>query len=551
MPDLIFYNGIIHTMTGSENIGKPATAIAVTGHLIEAVGTDEEILALAGSAAERCAVIDLKEKCVLPGFTDSHCHALHTGLEHFQVSLHGVRSVEEIVSRLRAFLEEHRIPEGTWVQGAGYNHNLFADRRHPTLQDLDRVSDRHPIVVDRICGHIGAANTLALSLTGFDREDFRFQGGGGVQRDKSGKPTGVIVETALDLFHSKIPAPSPARVKEALQLVFTEAASYGITAMHTDDMSSADFETVMGAYRQLESEGRLPVRIWEEVEAPRPARLNAFLKTGLRTGDGSRFFKIGNIKLFADGSLGARTAYMRDSYNGHPGDCGVQVYTDEALREMARLAHEAGMQLACHAIGDGALAQCIDALVYAHSSDERDLRDRIVHCQFADEDLLDLMARHHLCGDIQPSFVATDYPIVRDRIGDRALLSYSWKSMIEHGIALGGGSDSPVETLNPIEGIHCAVNRTDISGNPEGGWHPEQKLTVWEALRLYKTGGAYLAMEEDVRGSIEPGKYADLAVLDRDITAVPPEQIRFVRNVMTVMDGKIVFSLTDPGCSCI
>ena len=541
MPDLILYNGIIHTMDNSADASANVSAIAITGHQISAVGTDEQILPLAGSGKD-CRIIDLQGKCVVPGFTDSHCHILHTGLAHLQVPLGGARSVEEIVELVREFIEKYRIPEGTWVQGTGYNHNLFSDRRQPTRYDLDRISVSHPILIDRVCGHIGAANTLALSITGFDRDDLQIEGGGGILRDESGIPTGVIVETALDMIHRCIPAPSPEQVRKAILSVFEEASSYGITAMHSDDSCGVDIDTVMETYRQMEKEGLSTVRVWEEVETPRPAHLKAFLEKGLRTGSGSRFFKIGNIKLFADGSLGARTALMREDYCGCPGDRGIQVYTDENLCEMAHMAHEAGMQVAIHAIGDGAAAQCVRAFSFAHSFDDRDLRDRIVHCQFADDELLDLMAENHICADIQPPFTATDYPIVRDRVGSRENGSYAWRSMLQRGIPLGGGSDTPVEPFDPIWGIHCAVNRTDRDGNPSGGWHPEEKLTALEALRIYTMGGAYLSMEEDARGSIAPGKYADLAVLDRDILAVPPEEIRFIKNVMTVMDGRIVWS---------
>ena len=545
MPDLILYNGLVHTMENSTAAPAaaehPVTAIAITGHLITAVGTDDQILPLAGPDTD-CRIIDLQGKCVVPGFTDSHCHILHTGLTHFQVPLGGARSVDEILDRIRAFIEEHKIPEGTWIQGTGYDQNLFPDKRQPTRYDLDRVSLRHPILIDRVCGHIGAANTLALSVTGFDRDDLQVGGGGGVLRDENGIPTGVIVETALDMIRRCIPDPSPDQIRKAILSVFEEAASYGVTSMHSDDSTGADLAAVFEIYRDLEAEGLATVRVWEEVEVPRPAQLEAFLKAGLRTGSGSRFFRIGNIKLFADGSLGARTALMREDYCGCPGDRGVSVYTDEELCEMTHMAHEAGMQLAIHAIGDGAVAQCIKAFSYAHSFDDRDLRDRIVHCQFADDRLLDLMAEKHICADIQPPFTATDYPIVHDRVGSREKGSYAWRSMLERGIPLGGGSDTPVEPFNPIWGIHCAVNRTDADGNPAGGWHPEEKLTAPEALKIYTTGGAYLSMEEDVKGTIAPGKYADLAVLDKDILNASPEKIRSVKNVMTVMDGRVVWS---------
>ena len=535
MADIIFYNGRIYTLAGEKRV----SALAVTGYRIEAVGKDREILALAGSSTQ---LIDLKGKCVLPGFTDTHCHAYYKGLARRQIPLNGVRSVEEIVRRGREFLEKNRPPEGTWLVAGGFDHNHFDVPRLPAARDLDRISTRHPILLERICGHIGSVNTLALSLTGFDRE-ITFEGGGGVEKDEQGRPTGVIVETALDLIKTRIPKPDKNTVKEAFYAAFEEANTYGVTGMHTDDIPGSSLQTVLDACRELEEEGRMTVRIWEEVEEPRIPELEEFLASGLRTGSGNRFFRIGNIKLIADGSLGARTALLQAPYSDDPENCGVRVYTQDELEEVVLAAHKAGMQVACHAIGDGAVRQCAAALRRAYESDGKDLRNRIVHCQFLNEEILETMAAGHVCADIQPAFLASDLPIIHERMGERDAGGYAWKSLTEKHLILGGGSDCPVETFNPLWGIHCAVNRTDAAGQPEGGWHPEQKLTVEEAVRLYTTGGAMLSLEEDCKGTLEPGKYADFAVLDHDIFTVSPDRICEIRNIMTVMDGRIVYRI--------
>ena len=533
MADLILYNGRIYPQPG-----KTATAAAVSGNRIEALGSDEMILTMAGPGCER---INLEGRCVLPGFVDTHCHVMACGLEAVRVGLRGSRSVAEVIERCRSFIEKNRIPEGAWIVGGGYDDNCFPEGRHPDRHDLDAVSVRHGVLIERVCGHIGAANTYALLEAGFDEHTVIDGEGGILPRDPDGRISGILVETALDVIKRRMPLTSLAEAKAAALRTFREAAAYGVTSMHTDDLECVPWDNMVRAYQEIISEGKASVRIWEEVQAPRPDALKEFLDRGLRTGDGDPFFKIGNIKLLTDGSLGARTAYMREDYTDDPGNRGVNVYTQEALDEMVMLSHQAGMQVACHAIGDGAIAQCVHALGAAWRSDRIDLRNRIVHCQFPDEELLEEMARNHICADVQPAFAVSDYQLVPSRIGSRDRFAYAWRSMMERGILIGGSSDSPVETFDPVWGIHCAVNRTDPEGQPPGGWHPQEKLTVEQAVRIFTASGAYLSMEEESKGTLDPGKLADMAVLDRDIYRIPAEEIRYCRNVMTISDGRIVY----------
>ena len=536
MTDMILYNGSIYTM---EAPGARAEAIAIEGNRISAVGSMREVLPLAGANTR---MIDLAGKCALPGFNDSHCHVMLTGMESVKVCLRGVRSIEALIERMRRFIEARHIPEGEWVVGSGYDHLLFDQPRQPNRADLDRVSTCHPIMVDRICGHIGAANSLALARAGFDEYTVIEGEGGIMEKDASGRLSGVLVETARDVMANRMPKRDAAAIAPLIRGVFEEASSYGVTSMQTDDLEAAPIGEIMAAYRRLRDEGAATVRIWEEVQCPRPKALRQFLALGMRTGDGDGFFKIGNIKIITDGSLGARTACMQDDYADAPGERGVAVYTQADLDALIMEAHLAGMQVACHAIGDGAAGQCVHAMEAARAADGVNMRNRIVHCQFADDALLDRMAAEGICADIQPAFVPSDYLMAEARMGARCDIGYRWRSMARRGIPMGGGSDSPVETFNPIWGIDCAVNRTDRGGLPEGGWHPEERLSVWEAVRLYTAGGAYLTFEEGEKGMLKPGMLADIAVLDRDIFAVPHEEIRDIRNVMTVMDGRIVYT---------
>ena len=533
MTDIVLYNGHVYTM---DVPNERFQAVAISGNRIAAVGTDGDILAMADAHTR---VIDLKGKCVLPGFNDSHCHLVFLGMETQKVQLRGLRSVEACMEALRRYIADNAVPEGAWVVGTGYDQLLFDEPRQPNRRDLDAVSTAHPIMVERICGHIGAANTPALKLAGFD-EVTRIEGGI-LEKDADGRLNGVLVETARDVLARKIPKPDVAGTEALIRAVFEQAAAFGVTSMQTDDTEAAPLEVVMAAARNLAKRGEATVRIWEEVEAARLPALRAFLDRGLRTGDGDPFFRIGNIKLICDGSLGARTACMQRPYADAPDTRGVAVYTQADLDAVVLEAHRAGMQVACHAIGDGAADMAVRAFEAARASDGVDLRNRVVHCQFADDALLDRMAAGGVCADIQPAFVVSDRDMVPGRMGARGDIGYRWAAMARRGIVMGGGSDSPVETINPIWGIHCAVNRADAEGMPAGGWMPGEKLTVEQAVRLYTADGAYLSFEEHEKGRLKPGMLADMAILDRDIFAVPPGEIHAIRNVMTVMDGRVVY----------
>lgn len=531
MADHIFYNGIIHTMNG-----QIVSALAVKNEIIQAIGTLEDLKPLAENT---CEFTDLLGNCVVPGFNDTHCHMLLTGKSYDELDLRGVRSFEEIIQRGQAYIKERQLPPGTWVVGGNFDQNIFDPPILPDKHVLDAISTVHPILLDRVCGHVATANSLAMSLSGYDgTENIP---GGAVDKDANGEPTGILWEAALDRFKLLIPKATVETVKHALTTTMEKASAAGLTSMQSNDTGSIPVELIMEACKELEAEGHMSIRIFEEVSAPTLPLLEKFLELGLRTGDGNDFFKIGNIKLFADGSLGARSASLRKDYCDDPGNRGIAVYSQEELDELVLRAHQAGMQVAVHAIGDGAVAQCVQAFQKAWEYDHKDLRNRIVHCQFVDEELLNTMASNHIAADIQPPFVPSDSPLTSSRLGVRENGGYVWKSMINKGIRVGGGSDSPVETFDPIWGIHCAVNRTDENLLPKGGWHPDEKLSVEEAVKLYTSDGAYLSFEEHKKGTLEAGKLADFVVLDQNLFEIPADHIKDTKVLMTVLGGKIVF----------
>lgn len=531
--NLAFINGRVYTLEG-----YIAEAVAVSGEKIAAVGSTRDILGMCGEDSE---IVDLKGKCLLPGFNDSHMHLLLYGLSSDKVDLKGAASIGEIIEAGRKYIERENRREGEWVVGYGFDQNLFPGRELPLKEDIDKISERHPVLIDRICGHVGTANTLALKLVGVTKATVI--DGGIIDLDEQGEPTGILREAALDWFKSCIPKPGVEKVREIIRKTSKQALAFGLTSVQTDDLEGADIDTMLEAYQSLARDCELELRIFEEVQAPRMERLQRFLSTGMRTGYGNEYFRIGNIKLLLDGSLGARTAGMRQGYSDDPDNKGVFVYSQEELDEMVSTAHKAGMQVAFHCIGDGAVEQCINAVEKAMREDPKQLRHRIVHCQIADSGLFERMARLGIAADIQPPFVASDYTIVEDRIGaERARKSYAWKTMLEQGIHLGGGSDCPVETCDPIWGIYCAVTREDINGKPEGGWLPNEKISVEEAVRLYTIDPAYLSFEEEIKGTIKVGKLADMVVLSEDIFEAEPREIKNIRVLLTMVGGKVRYT---------
>lgn len=543
-----------------------AEAMLIDGDTITAVGSDAEILARireisAGTGSETVTAVDLAGRCVLPAFNDSHCHLLATGLNQIRLDLRGVRSCEEIVERGRAYLASTSLSADDWIVGYGFDQNLFEDKRLPDRLTAEAISFDHPVFLDRVCGHVGAVNRAALQIAGFDENTVIT--GGVLARDENGKLNGILKEAALDRMRRLITEPSPAMLEAALLHAMQDANRFGLASVQTDDLESAALDSVIALYHKLESEGRLTLRIYEEIQQPRVPQLQEFLARRLRTGDGDDFFRIGNIKLLTDGSLGARTAYMRQPYADAPETACVAVYTQDALNEVVALAHRNGMQVAFHAIGDGAIEQVINSVEYAGKaeakasaslSDEKishseahaytaaaSHRHRIVHCQFIGEDLLARIKDAGLCADIQPPFTASDYPIVDARVGvERSDWSYVWRTMAEAGIPLGGGSDSPVETMNPIWGIDCAVNRTDLIHLPVKGWHASQCLTVPQAISLYTRGSAYTEFSEHRKGQIAEGMLADFIVLSEDIFEVETRRIRDIQVLETYVGGRPV-----------
>jgi predicted amidohydrolase YtcJ len=541
--DLILLNGKIHTMDSSL---PTAEACAVKGGKFAKVGSNEAVLRL---KTEDTEVIDLHGKVLLPGFNDSHMHLFSFGYGLGMVNLLGTKSVKDIIEKTKDFISEKKVSSGRWIQGRGWNHDYFeGEKRFPVRYDLDKISTEHPIVLSRVCGHVAVVNSKALELAGITDESSQVDGGH-FDIDATGEPTGVFREKALELIFSKIPQPELEEVKNMLKEAAAYANSKGVTSVQSDDLEhlpSKDFRMMLRAYRELKDSGELTLRVYQQCLLSTIDRFKDFLSEGYTTGQGDELFKIGPLKILADGSLGARTAALSEPYSDEPTTKGILVYSAEELDELVRTAHDAGMHVAIHCIGDAVMYMAFDSIDKALKAKPRkDHRHSIVHCQITDDTLLERYKELDVFAHVQPIFLHYDLHMVEERLGkERASRTYAFKTMLNKGVHVGLGSDCPVEPLDPMPNIYCSITRRDLNGYPEQGWLPQEKLTLEEALYCYTMGSAYASFEENIKGSITEGKLADMVVLSEDIFRLQQlgdyNKIKDIKAEMTFLGGKRV-----------
>ncbi|MCX6375863.1 MAG: amidohydrolase [Armatimonadetes bacterium] len=503
--ELILTNGRIFTLWDE----RPwASAVDVGNGRILAVGDYSDAGEFRTSETE---IVDLGGRTVIPGLTDSHNHLLYYG----QTALHwadltGCRSMDELLNRLRA---HDAATCSDWILGIRFDHEILAERRMPTREDLDKVSTEKPVFIVRLCGHAVVANSKAVELAGPER------------LPESGRRTGILTEDDQGPIWEKIPDPSFEQLVEAARFAAGKARSTGITSVHALIGSMDE----LNALRRLHESGDLPVRIYVQ---PGYGMMDKLIEEGLRTGTGDDMLRIGSAKIFADGSMGARTAAMVDDFTDDPGNKGLLLHTDEEMTEMVRKVHRSGWQAAIHAIGDRAVEQAVDAIetVLAETGeDNRVRRHRVEHASILSEKLVEKMARLHILAAVQPQFVITDFWTV-DRVGpERYRWTYPFRTLMQAGVPISFGSDSPVELLDAFELIHRAVTRDEHSR--------QECISVEQAIRIYALGGPYFAFQETEHGSLQPGKFADMVVLDRDVFTIPPSEIPLCKAEATFVGG--------------
>lgn len=517
-----------------------AEAFLVEDGIFLQVGSRAEVLAAAGDAQ----VVDLEGRTVLPGFNDSHLHLLNFAYSRTKIDLYGTSSIAQIQERSRQWLAQRDLAPGTWVSGAGWNHYAFQEGRMLDRTDLDQITTQYPMIFTRVCEHTVVVNSKALELIGID-DSTPDPEGGAIGRDAGGRANGVLMETARYLAYSKVPDKSVAEIKAMLQDAIDYVSKLGITSVQTDDFetfSSKNWCGVLQAYQELEREGKLKVRVYEQCLLPQIHRLKEFLAAGYHTGVGSDLFKIGPLKLLTDGSIGPRTAYLAQDYSDDPGNRGIAVFTQDELDELVCTAQANGMQVVCHGIGDGAIAMILNAYEKAQREHPKpDARNGIIHVQITSRAILERMLKGDILAYGEPVCVGADMHCVEDRVGPGRLKeSYAYRTMNEMGLRVPLSSDCPVDSVNPIDSAYIAVNRKDLTGWPEGGWYPQEALTIDQFLKGFTLDSAYAQFEEDKKGSIQPGKYADFVVLSGDPTTVDPKDLRTIQAQATYLGGRRV-----------
>ena len=528
--DIVIFNGKVWTVDPQR---PRAEAVAIVGTRIAALGTNEEILKWAGPGPK---TIDAQGKSVLPGFNDAHVHFRTSGEEISGVQLRDAATPEEFERRIGE--HAHKAAKGEWITGGTWDHELWGGKPEPHRRWIDKLTPENPVVVSRYDGHMALANSLALRLAGITRNT-PSPAGGTIVKDANGEPTGLLKDAAMEAVFRAIPAMSEEQRLRAIRAAMDEARSVGVTSVQ-DISSAADLR----AYQKLAASGELTVRIYvitpiERWEMPAGA--------GITAGFGNAWLRTGALKGFADGSLGSTTALFFEPFNDSPSTSGLpnsMMFPEGNMLKMAAGGDRAGLQLVIHAIGDKANRIILDtyAQVIQQNGARPERRFRIEHAQHVrPQDFADF-ARLGVIASVQPYHAIDDGRWCEKRIGhERSKTTYAFRTFLDHGVRLAFGSDWSVAPLNPLLGLHAAVTRATLDGKNPGGWFPEQKLTLAEAIEAYTMGSAYAEFTERDKGSISVGKLAYSVVLDSDLFGLPPEKIKDAHVQITLVDGKIVY----------
>jgi predicted amidohydrolase YtcJ len=527
--DLIVTARTIHTVDPQM---PHARAFAVRGARIMYVGDLEGARAWRGN---RTRLLDFGEATVLPGLIDAHLHFYGVGAALHQVPLHHVTSFEEVVRRTVAFAASS--PD-LWVQGEGWDQNLWPGQAFPTHDALSRALPDRPVVLIRVDGHALLANAAAMRAAGVDATTSA-PAGGRILRDPSGAPTGVFVDAALDLILRAVPAPTVAQLARAGRAAQAECHRWGLTSIGDPGVAQPGLD----AYDALRHDGALTLRVHAMLAGSDEALLARRVPAGPQLLDADGRFAVRAIKLYADGALGSRGAALLAPYSDDAANRGLILTPPERLGEVARAALRAGFQVCTHAIGDRGNRNALDAYAAAlHDVPTRDHRFRVEHAQVLAPEDIPRFAQLGVLPSMQTTHQISDMGWAQERLGpQRVLGAYAWRALLESGVIIANGTDAPVEVVDSRRTFHAAITRQDEQNLPVGGWYPAQRMTREEALRSMTIWAAHAAFMEHEIGSISVGKYADFAVLDRDWMTTPPEEIMATRFLATYSGGQPVY----------
>src|SRR5438067_6596288 len=527
---LIITNAAVYTVDKQH---PTAEAVAIIGDRIVAVGSSAEIDVWHGPETK---VIDVGRKLVLPGFNDAHVHFIQGGAQLDQVQLTDAASPEEFAKRIAAQMK--KTPKGEWILGGRWDETKWPKQELPTKELVDGVTGATPIFVERYDGHEALANSAAMKLAGVDAKTADVPGGV-IVRDASRNPTGIFKDAAQELINKVIPPMSRGQRIRVARRALEHAASLGVTSVQHMNPEFAD----VAAYSELAEKGELTTRIYA---VPMETNWQDQAKVGIRHAWGSSYLRLGAVKGYADGSLGSRTAYMFEPFADDPGNSGLlsdEMHPPSAMRERLMGADAAGLQLRVHAIGDRAISMMLD--IFGDIEKEHGYHDQrfaIEHAQHTAQKDFERFAKLHVIASMQPYHAIDDGRWAEKRLGhDRTRYSYAWRSFLDHGVMLAFGTDWPVAPLDPIQGLYAAVTRATLDGKNPGGWTPEEKITLPEAIEAYTMGSAFAEFQEREKGSITPGKLADMVIMSDHIFDVNPEAIRNVKVRTTILGGQVVY----------
>lgn len=533
--DLILSNGHIITMDGERGL---ASALAVRNGRIEAVGTDQAVSSCAGVTTKK---VDLKGRTVLPGFIDVHTHALSWAegvvSEEVDATYPKIHTIEEIKSEVAEHAKTAMA--GEWVRGAGWDDAKLNEHRYLNKNDLDAAAPNVPVYLIHVSGHLGVANSAALKAAGIDRNT-PAPPGGVIEHDAQGEPTGIVKDNAMGLVESKLPAYPPGRAIRAVEFMSQQAAAVGLTSIHNASLHAEDIR----AYQDANQRGLLKIRVQMAPLISNLADAERLAFSGVHTGFGDDHLKFGAAKMFADGGMGARTIaiYPPGLQNNETGkeDFGLLIWSSEEMLKAHRILAQAGWQLSTHAIGDRAIDEVITS--YATVTKELGLKDprfRIIHCGLSTPAILKRLRDEHVLVDGDPAFVYWIGSWFKKYGPERVRWAYPGKSYFDYGIVAAAGTDVPVTPLSPWWGLWAAVERKEVKSGQVIA--PEERLSVLQALELFTRNPAYIGFEEKEKGSLEAGKFADFIVIDRDVLAIPPEQLKDVQVLQTWVGGELIY----------
>ncbi|MEX0602723.1 MAG: amidohydrolase [Bacteroidota bacterium] len=526
--DLVFINGKLWTVDSTR---PEAEAVAVLGDRILAVGTTREIRRHVTAATK---VIDLKGKRMLPGFIDNHTHFMSGGFQLQSVDLRHAKNEQEFAGLIRGRAAEH---PGRWITGGDWDHDNWPGGNLPTRELIDAVTGSTPVFVNRYDGHMALANSHVLKLAGITRDTPDPPGGAIVKDLRTGEPTGVLKDEAMSMVYRLIPPASEEEMLGAARRALAEARRLGVTSIQ-DISSAADVRT----YQALQRRGELTVRIYTRLPVSQWEHL---ARSGIVAPFGDEWIRLGSLKAFADGSLGSSTALFFEPYDSDPSTRGLpsDIVLDRRLHHWAVAADKAGLQLSIHAIGDSANSTILDLFeTIVRENPPRDRRFRIEHAQHIHPKDFERFSRLGVIASVQPFHAIDDGRWAEQRIGrERCGTTYAFRTFLDSGVMLSFGSDWTVAPLSPLLGVYAAVTRRTTDGANPDGWFPGQKISVKEAITAYTLTNAYAAFEENIKGSITPGKLADVVVLAGDILTIDPGQIETLEVDMTVVGGKVVY----------